>query len=115
MTNTWIFDVITIDGGHELGWLHQSKNNEIAPEDLYMDKYDMEDAARDIVLSGQDYENYFFDPSDIDEWVKERDRCEECEGDGTIVCPTYDDPYNEEPCPECTGDEDRLYELKNDK
>ncbi len=115
MINTWIFDVITIDGGHELGWLHQSKNNDIAPEDLYMDKYDIENAARDIINSGDDFENYFFEATDIDEWVKERDRCEECEGDGTIISATHDDPYNEVPCPECTGDEDRLYELKNDK
>ena len=76
----------------------------------------MEEYAKDIVMDGEsNYTNYFFDDEWIEEWEKERDMCEECAGEGTIISATYDDPYNEEPCPECTGDEDRLYELKNDK
>ena len=40
----------------------------------------------------------------LEEWEAERDKCDECDGEGTIICATYDDPYNEEPCPECQDD-----------
>jgi len=116
-TKHYIFDVISITGGHELGWLHLDTDKHIDPENLFMDTHDMEECAKDIVMDGEStYTNYFFDSEWIQEWEDERDRCEECDGEGTIISPTYDDPYNEEFCPECHDDgSDLKYELSKDK
>lgn len=102
----YIFDYLGTADGYEIGWLHEEGDKNISDPDseLFYDKYGMMDVAKELILEGHDYTNYWLDESDIEEWEAERDKCDECDGEGTIICATYDDPYNEEPCPECQDD-----------
>tara|TARA_B100001778_G_scaffold322852_1_gene315591 strand:+ start:184 stop:525 length:342 start_codon:yes stop_codon:yes gene_type:complete len=104
----YVFDYLPTNDGYEVGWLHEDGQKEIEDPDseLFYDKYGMMDIAKELILEGNEFTNYWLDEDDINEWLDERDRCEECEGEGTIICSTYDDPYNEEPCPECSGEHD---------
>lgn len=118
MTNKhYIFDYIPTSDGYEIGWLHEiSQKNILNPDiELYYDKDEMIEDAREIVLNGCNYTNYWLDEDIILEWEEDIDRCEECKGEGTVICPTYDDPYAEELCPECNDDSDFEYELSKDK
>jgi len=110
----YIFDYLSTADGYEVGWLHEDGQKNISDPDteLFYDKYGMMEVAKELVLEGHEYTNYWLDESDIEEWEEERDRCKECDGEGTIICATYDDPYNEEPCPECQDDgSDLAYEI----
>ena len=102
----YVFDYLGTADGYEVGWIHEDTQKEIGDPDseLFYDKHYMMDTARNLILEGHEYTNYYLDDDDIEEWIKERDKCDECDGEGTIICATYDDPYNEEPCPECQDD-----------
>ena len=100
----YIFDCLGTADGYEIGWLHEKDDDNISDPDseLFYDKYGMMDVARELILEGHGFTNYWLDEEDIEEWEAERDKCEECDGEGTIISPTYDDPYHEVPCPECS-------------
>mgnify|MGYP003132555085 CR=1 FL=1 len=104
----YVFDYLGTSDGYEVGWLHEEGQKHIYDPDseLFYDKYGMYDVAKELILEGHDFTNYWLDEDDIDEIVEERDRCKECEGEGSIISPTYDDPYNEVPCPECSCEHD---------
>lgn len=113
----YVFDYLNTSDGYEVGWLHEIGQKDIEDPDseLFYDKYGMMSVAKELILEGNEFDNYWLDEEDILEWIDERDRCKECEGEGSIISPTYDDPYNEEPCPECCDNSDLEYELLNDK
>ncbi len=113
----YIFDKIMITNGHELGWLHLDTEQHIDPENLFMDKYDMETYAKDIVMDGEfNYTNYFFDDEWIEEWEQERDLCDVCDGEGVVWQSSYESEFaNTSPCPECNDNSDTAYELSRDK
>ena len=104
----YIFDVLGTADGYEVGWIHEDCERNINDPDseLFYDKYGMMDVAKELILEGHDFTNYWLDEEDIEEWEAEIDKCKECDGEGTIISPTYDAPYNEESCPECSGEHD---------
>jgi hypothetical protein len=117
-TKHYIFDYLGTNDGYEIGWLHEEHQKNIIDPDseLFYDKYGMMDVAKELILEGHKFTNYWLDEEDLEEWEQERDKCEECDGEGTIICSTYDDPFNEEVCPECYDDgSDLAYDLSKDK
>ena len=117
MDKHYIFDYIQTRDGHNIGWIYPSNQNEIVDpcNELYYDIDNMRLDAEQIIKDGHTFTNHFFEEEEIEEWEQERDRCKECDGDGFIMSPTYDDPFYEEPCPNCNDESDFEYERSKDK
>ena len=71
----YVFDYLPTNDGYEIGWLHEKGDTEISDPDseLFYDKYGMMDVARELIMEGHDFTNYWLDDEDIWEWEEERD------------------------------------------
>lgn len=74
----YVFDYLPTNDGYEIGWLHEDGQKEIEDPDseLFYDKYGMMDVAKELILEGNDFTNYWLDDDDINEWLDERDEIE---------------------------------------
>jgi len=74
----YVFDYLPTNDGYEVGWLHEDGQKEIEDPDseLFYDKYGMMDEARELILEGNDFTNYWLDEDEINEWLDERDEIE---------------------------------------
>ena len=70
----YVFDYLGTADGYEIGWLHEENQKEIGDPDseLFYDKHFMGDTARNLILEGHEYTNYWLDDSWIEEWLEER-------------------------------------------
>jgi hypothetical protein len=74
----YVFDYLPTNDGYEIGWLHENGQKEIEDPDseLFYDKFGMMDVAKELILEGNEFTNYWLDDDDINEWLDERDEIE---------------------------------------